>query len=159
MNVAGWALWGFVSTLVLTTSLAVTQGLNLTRINLPYFLGTMLAPGRDRANLIGFVVHLVNGMIFSLLYVAIFTSWHRAAWWLGAILGLVHAFFVLTIGLSLVAALHPRMATEQQGPTVTRQLEPPGFLARNYGPRTALSVLFAHVIYGAILGAFYTMPR
>jgi hypothetical protein len=55
-------------------------------------------------------------------------------------------------------SLHPRMASEQKGPTVTRQLEPPGFLALNYGYQTPASVLLAHLIYGAILGMFYSMP-
>ena len=47
------------------------------------------------------------------------------------------------------------MASEQRGPTPTRQLEPLGFLALNYGRRTPLSVVIAHVLYGAILGGFY----
>jgi hypothetical protein len=47
------------------------------------------------------------------------------------------------------------MASERQGPSVTRQLEPPGLLARNYGYRTPLSLAAAHAIFGAILGGFY----
>jgi len=50
------------------------------------------------------------------------------------------------------------MASELHGPTVTRQLEPPGFLARNYGVQTAPFVVLAHVAYGMILGAFYSLP-
>lgn len=49
----------------------------------------------------------------------------------------------------------PRMASEDHGPTVVRQLEPPGFLALNYGVRTPVSVVIAHLAFGAILGAFY----
>ncbi len=49
-------------------------------------------------------------------------------------------------------------ASEQQGPTVMRQLEPPGFLALNYGYQTPVSVLIAHLAYGVILGSFYAMP-
>lgn len=155
MNVGGWLLWGFVATIVLTTLMAGSQGLHLTRMNLPYMLGTMFTPSRDRAKLVGFVVHVVNGWMFSLLYVAAFHSLGRASWWLGSLIGLVHAAFVLTAGMRIVPGLHPRMASEQQGPTVARQLEPPGFLALNYGIRTPLSVLGAHLVYGAILGAFY----
>ena len=55
--------------------------------------------------------------------------------------------------------MHPRMASEQHGPTPTRQLEPPGFLALNYGRRTPISLLLAHLVYGAILGAFYRLRR
>jgi hypothetical protein len=77
---------------------------------------------------------------------------------LGALIGLVHAAFVLAIGLPILPGVHPRMASAQRGPTPTRQLAPPGFLALNYGKRTPLSVAAAHLVYGAILGAFYK-PR
>ena len=155
MNWSGWLLWGFVATIVLTTLMAGSQGLRLTRMNLPYMLGTMFTPGRDRAKLVGFAVHLVNGWLFSLLYVAAFESWGRATWWLGALIGFVHGSVVLTVGMHVVPGLHPRMASEDQGPTVARQLEPPGFLALNYGVRTPISVMIAHVAFGAILGGFY----
>lgn len=153
----GWLLWGFVATVVLTTVMAGSQGMRLTRMNLPYMLGSMFTPSRDRAKLVGFVLHLVNGWMFSLVYVATFQSWGRATWWSGALIGFVHGSFVLTAGMRVIPGLHPRMASEEQGPTVMRQLEPPGFLALNYGVRTPLSVMVAHVIFGAILGGFYTM--
>lgn len=60
--------------------------------------------------------------------------------------------------MRLLPAVRPRMASEQQGPTVMRQLEPPGFLALNSGYQTPVSVLIAHLAYGIILGSFYAMP-
>lgn len=158
MNWASWLLWGFVGTVVLTTLMAGSQGMRLTRMNLPYMLGTIFTPNRDRAKVIGFGVHLVMGWLFSLVYVAAFHAWGRATWWLGAAVGFVHAAFVLTAGMRLMPGMHPRMASEQQGPTVMRQLEPPGFLALNYGYQTPLSVVVAHLAFGAILGAFYALP-
>ena len=157
MNWGGWLLWGFVGTVVLTILMAASQGLRLTRINLPYMVGTMFTPDRDRAKALGFGLHLLNGWIFSLVYVFAFNSWGRSTWWLGALIGLVHGLFVLTAGMRLLPGFHPRMASEQQGPTVVRQLEPPGFLALNYGVQTPLSVIGAHILFGAILGAFYTV--
>jgi uncharacterized membrane protein YagU involved in acid resistance len=158
MNWGSWLLWGFVATVVLTTLMAGSQGLGFTRMNIPYMLGTMFTPGRDRAKFVGFLLHLMNGWFFSVIYVAAFHLWGEATWWGGALTGLVHASFVLTAGMRLMPGLHPRMASEQQGPTLMRQLEPPGFLALNYGFQTPLSVLVAHIIFGAILGAFYTFP-
>jgi len=158
MNWGSWLLWGFVATLVLTTAMAGSQGLRLTRMSIPYMLGAMFTPSRDRAKLVGLGVHLLNGWIFSLLYVAAFHAWGLATWWAGAAIGFVHAAVVLTVGMRLLPGLHPRMASEQQGPTVMAQLEPPGFLALNYGYQTPVSVLVAHLVYGMILGAFYTLP-
>jgi hypothetical protein len=150
-----WALWGFIATIVLTTMSSTSQGLGLTRMNIPYMLGTMFTSNRDRAKIIGFGVHLANGLLFSFVYVAVFQALHRATWWMGAVMGVVHAMFVLTVGMRLLPGLHPRMASEQHGPTVARQLEPPGFFALNYGLRTPISVVLSHVVFGMILGAFY----
>ena len=157
MNTGSTLLWGFVGTVVLTILMGGSQGLGLTRMNLPFMLGTMFTPDRDRAKLIGTGVHLVNGWLFALLYAAAFRSWRRATWWLGAGIGLVHALFVLVAAMPILPSFHPRMASEQRGPTPTRQLEPPGFLALNYGRRTPLSMILAHLVYGAILGAFYRL--
>jgi len=155
MNWGSWLLWGFVSTILLTILLAGSQGLGLTRINLPYLLGSMVTPSRDRAQLLGIGIHFVDGWIFSLLYVAAFQAWHAATWWRGALIGLVHGLFVVTVGLLILPSLHPRMAGEEQGPTVVRRLEPPGFLGLNYGLSTPVSMLASHVVYDLILGAFY----
>ena len=145
-------------TVVLTSGLRVSQELGLTRIDLPLLLGTMFTPDRERARLAGFGAHMLNGWLFAGIYAAAFERFRRATWWFGAAIGLVHALFVLLAALPALPALHPRMASEEQGPTVTRQLEPPGFLALNYGYQTPVSVVLAHLIYGAILGAFYSMP-
>jgi uncharacterized membrane protein YagU involved in acid resistance len=150
-------LWGFVGTVVLTTILDGSQRFGLTRINFPFMLGTMFTPDRDRARLVGFGMHFLNGWIFASVYAAAFESWRRANWWLGAAIGLVHALYVLVVAMPALPAMHPRMASEQQGPTPTRQLEPPGFMALNYGRRTPLSVILAHLVYGGILGAFYRL--
>lgn len=155
MNWSSIFLWGFVATVVLTGLMAASQGLGVTRMNIPFMLGTIFTPDRDRAQLIGFGVHLINGWIFAIVYAAAFESWHLATWWLGALIGLIHGLFVLAAAMPLLPAMHPRMASEHYGPTPTKQLEPPGFLALNYGYRTPVSVIAAHLFYGGILGGFY----
>lgn len=156
MSVVGWLVWGFAATLVLTTLMAGSQWLKLTRMSLPYLLGTMFTPDRDRARIYGLLLHLVNGWIFSGLYVLAFqTLGWRNAWLLGMGMGLVHAAFVLLVGLPLMPTFHPRMASETQGPMALRRLEPPGFLGRNYGVQTAVAIVLAHLVFGLMLGALY----
>lgn len=150
----GIVLPGFVATVILTSMMAASQGLGLTRINLPFLLGTIFTPDRKRARVIGFGAHMANGWIFAAIYWAAFQRLGRASWWLGAIMGVVHGSFGLLVALPVLPSFHPRMATEEYGPTPTRQLQPPGFLASNYGTRTPASILAAHVVYGALLGWF-----
>ncbi|HAX24659.1 MAG TPA: hypothetical protein PLR44_12825 [Thermomicrobiales bacterium] len=155
MNWTGVILWGFVATVFLTGIVSAAQGLRLTRMSIPFMLGTMLTPDHDRAQLFGTMIHFANGWLFAFVYAAAFESWGRATWWAGVVIGIVQATFVLTVGMAFLPGMHPRMAGEQRGPTPTRQLEPPGFLALHYGRRTPLVVFAAHLIYGAILGGFY----
>jgi uncharacterized membrane protein YagU involved in acid resistance len=148
-------LWGFVATLVMTTFEAGSQELGLTRVDFPFLVGTIFTSDRDRAKVYGFMAHVLNGWVISLLYVFVFESFHRAEWWLGGIIGIIHALFVLMVVLWMMPGLHPRMASEQHGPTATRQLEPPGVFGLNYGVRTPIAVLLSHTLFGIILGAFY----
>jgi hypothetical protein len=159
MNVPSILLWGFAATVVLSIMMAGAQSLGFTRMSIPFLLGTMLTASRDRAMLTGLLMHIVNGWLFALLYALAFESWQQATWWLGAGIGLVHGLFVLAVGMPIVPAMHPRMVSEYFGPTPNRQLQPPGFLALNYGRRTPIVALTSHLVYGAILGAFYQLAR
>lgn len=157
MDFTSIAVWGFVATIVLTTIMAAGQGLGLTRMSLPFILGTALTSNRNRVMLVGSLFHALNGWLFAFLYAVVFeTTIHRATWWIGAIGGFVHGCFVLVVLLPILTGLHPRMASDQHGPTPTRQLQPPGFIGMNYGRQTLLVTLVAHIVYGAIVGAFYT---
>lgn len=157
MNLPSAVLWGFSATVVLTTTLAAGQGLGFTRMSLPFLVGTIFTPARDRAMVVGVAVHFVNGLLFALLYAWVFESMGRASAWLGAGIGLMHALFVLTAGMAMLPGLHPHMVSEYYGPTPNRLLQPPGFMALNYGRRTPIVTIVAHVVYGAILGGFYTL--
>lgn len=149
------ALWSFVATLFLTGIMRLAQAGGITRIDLPLVLGTLMTPDRDRAKVLGTLVHLLNGWLFGGIYVAAFHSLRHASATVGAAVGLVHGLFVLVVALPLLPGGHSRMASEFTGPQPTTALEPPGFMALNYGRSTPLVTLGAHLVYGAILGHFY----
>ncbi|MGH7670726.1 MAG: hypothetical protein ACRENQ_14675 [Gemmatimonadaceae bacterium] len=157
MNLPNILLWGFVATIVMSTITEGSRGIGWSRMSLPFMLGTMFTPNYDRAAVIGFLVHLVNGWVIALLYGLAFESVHRATWWLGAGIGFIQGAAFLVLLMPLLPSLHPRMASERTGPDPTRALEPPGFLALNYGNRTPLFTMLGHIAYGMILGGFYRL--
>jgi hypothetical protein len=157
MNVSSILLWGFAATIALTTLMALCHGVGLTRMSIPFLLGTILTPNRDRALVVGIAFHIVNGWAFAFLYAAFFEAMNAATWWLGAGIGIVHALFVLAVGMPLLPGLHPRMVSEYYGPTPNRRLQPPGFMALNYGRRTPIVAMLAHLLYGGIVGQFYRL--
>ncbi len=157
MDRHGILLWGFAATLTLTTLLSGSRGLGLTRMDIPFMLGTMVTPNRDRAKIVGFAMHVITGWLFASIYALYFDALGRSRPWLGAAMGLFQGTFVLTVLLPLLPGLHPRMVSDFAGPEPTRQLEPPGFLGLNYGYQTPLATLVAHFLYGLILGTFYRL--
>src|SRR5439155_5490750 len=110
MDWTGWATFGFAATVVLTSIMVASQLLGLSRMDLPLMLGTIFVESPDRARVVGFLLHLVNGQVFALLYAAAFALIGRATWWLGALFGLTHGLAALTILVPLLPGMHPRMA-------------------------------------------------
>lgn len=155
MDLASWAVWGFGATVVLTGVMTAAQSMGLTRIDIPFILGTMITADRDLARVVGIGAHLVNGWAFALVYAAAIDTTELAGWWLGPMIGLVHGSFVVLVATPAIPGIHPRMASDTWGPEPTRALEPPGHLALNYGRGTPVVTVIAHVMYGAVFGIFY----
>ncbi|MBL0405123.1 hypothetical protein JKG68_14210 [Microvirga aerilata] len=146
-------IWGLVATVAMTTILQGAQGLGLSRLSLPFLAGTFFTGDRRWAVIIGFAFYVVGGWAFAFLYFVLFASLGLSTWWLGAGAGLLHGLFLLVCGLPLLPYLHPRMASEYDGASAVRQLEPPGFMGLNYGHRTPLTTMVGQTVYGAVLGA------
>jgi hypothetical protein len=158
MSVSGALAGGFVGTLVLTTALRTANELGLTRVDLPFLLGTALTDDRARAKAAGYLLHLVAGEMFALIYYAIFSAIDTSGWALGATLGLLHGVVSATALVNiLLPVVHPRMGSTLSAADSHPLLEPPGFLLRNYGRGTPIATLLAHVAYGAIVGGFASM--
>lgn len=152
MDWAGWALFGLVATTALTAVMITAQLTGLTRLDLPLLLGTLVTEDPDRARVAGFFIHLGIGQGFAFGYAATFALLDRATWWLGALLGLLHAAVALTVLVPLLSGVHPRIASDRAGPSSTAALEPPGLLGLNYGPQTPIIAIVAHLAYGIALG-------
>ena len=160
MSVWGAIAGGFVGTLVLTTVLRAATELGLTRIDLPFLLGTALSVDRTRAKALGYAAHFLAGQIFALTYLAVFSAINSSGFALGALFGLLHGMFAGTALVNvLLPVVHPRMATPESAADSHPLLEPPGFLMLNYGRRTPLVSVIAHVAYGAIVGGFVSLAR
>jgi hypothetical protein len=146
---------GIVGTIVLTTLLRAASELGLTRMDIPFLLGTALTADRVHAKALGYALHFVFGLLFALGYDRVFAVVGHAGFLLGAGFGLVHALFAGTALVNiLLPAVHPRMGSGFDAAGSTPLLEPPGFLLVNYGRQTIVATVVAHVAYGAIVGGF-----
>ena len=159
MTIWGALAGGFVGTLVLTTGMRAATELRLTRIDLPFLLGTALTADRVRARALGYALHFLFGLAFAGVYYAIFEAIDEAGWWLGAVFGLLHGVFAGTALVNVLLPLvHPRMGTTFSDASSAPLLEPPGFLLLNYGASTPLVMIAVHAVYGAVVGTFTAAP-
>ena len=132
-------LWGLVATTAMAAVMQLAQGFGLSRMSLTFMVGSAFSGRRDVATVLGFALYVLGGGAFEVLYFAV--------------LGFFHGLFLLACVMPLLPFVHPRMASEHHGATALRQLEPPGFLATNYGYQTPAAALGAQMVYGAVLGA------
>ena len=158
MSVWGAIAGGFAGTLLLTTALRAGNELGVTRIDLPFLLGTAFTTDRTRAKALGYVLHFVAGIAFALVYYTVFLALGHSGWWLGASFGAGHALFSGTALVNILLPLvHPHMATPSTSAPAVALLEPPGFLMLNYGIQTPLVSLVAHIAYGSVVGGFIAL--
>jgi hypothetical protein len=149
---------GIAGTLVLTTALRAATELRLTRVDLPFLLGTAVTENRRRAAALGYLLHFGFGVLFALAYYGVFRAIDEDGWWLGAVFGLFHGLFAATALVNiLLPAVHPRMATRLTAAGRSPVIEPPGFLMLNYGRSTPAVTLLAHIAYGTIVGGFASL--
>lgn len=146
---------GVVGTIVLTSGLRFAQEMGWTRMDLPLLLGTIFTDDRSRASVVGYAVHFLNGILFSLGYAGVFYAVGHAGWGFGLVLGAVHALLagggLVTV---LLPAVHPRMGNRWTDSEETPILESPGYLLHNYGRATAIVTFVLHLAYGTIVGGF-----
>lgn len=158
MTVWGAVAGGFAGTLVLTTALRTAGEFRLTRMDLPFLLGTIVSADRTRAKALGYAMHFAAGLFFAMVYYGIFSAIEHSGWALGALFGLGHGLFSGTALVNvLLPVVHPRMGTPMSAATDRPLLESPGFMMLNYGRGTPLVMIAAHVAYGTIVGGFISL--
>jgi len=151
-NVVEMVLWGAVATAAMTGLMQGAQGLGLSRLSIPFMVGTIFSADRRVATIVGFAAYFAGGWIFAFLYFLVLTSLGLLTWWAGGLVGLLHGVLLLVAALPLFPLIHPRMSSDFDAPVARPVLEPPGFLGLHYGAGTPATMLVAQTVYGVLIG-------
>ncbi|PZG01741.1 hypothetical protein [Micromonospora deserti] len=155
-------LAGIVGGAVMSGLMAVMRRAGKTSMDISLIEGAMFTGDPGRAKGIGVFIHLVvlSGVVFGSIYALLFVAFDVAAvnaWWVGALIGVVHGVGA-GLAMGMLQAVHPRMpATASAGHGGGLRLDPPGPFAKNYGAATAPGMLMVHVVYGAVVGLVYAL--
>jgi hypothetical protein len=117
----------------------------------------MVTQDRYRAMLFGFLMHLVNGWLFAIVYALSFETVGCATWWLGALAGVVYGFFVLVALMPLRPAAAPTHGQRALWTDADAHAPAAGFLTLHYRRRTPIVTLLAHAAYRTVLAGFYRL--
>ena len=120
------------------------------KMNLFLLLGTMMVKDRPMAFVMGAMIHGVMSIVFGLLHVAFFQAFDLetslAAW--GILFGFVH-WMISGMGLGMMRTMHPLVRSGE--------LDNPGAFAMNYPVMTATGFFMLHILFGILVGVFYTV--
>ena len=131
---------GLIATAVMSTALYAVHWKGFANADMINAVGSLFTRSEGDALSVGLAVHFLSGVIFAVLYIGFWSVLAvgsvQAYVMLGLITGFAHGFVVSFLLVAVVAQHHP----------IER--------FRNAGIGVAAAHLFAHVIYGAVMGFF-----
>ena len=145
--VAAGLIGGAIMALLLYLGIAVVP--TQMKMNLFRLLGTMLLEEGTAAYVLGGMVHAMMSVVFGLIHVALYTAFdlesNLAAW--GLLFGVGH-WMIVGMALGMMPIMHRGIRSGS--------IEAPGFYALSYPRMTAMGFLVLHLVYGVLVGVFYT---
>lgn len=150
-------LAGLAATAVMTVLMYAGAAMMNIRMDLPMMLGTMMMPRGSAARIAGLVMHFVSGVVFFIVYAALFDALSLedgvAGW--AALFGLVHGI-AAGMMMAMMPMMHPRMSAAGAGGG-SAEMESPGLFGRNLGQMAPMAIIVLHVVFGLVGGAVYAV--
>ena len=146
MNIVGAIVAGVVGTAVFSMVIAMAPRMGMPRMAIWEMLGSMF--DKDGNNALGWAAHFMMGVIFAIIYAALWSAGvGSASVGSGALFGVVHW---LAVGLVMGAV--PMMHAGIQAGTV----KAPGvYMMSNGGMMAFMGGLIGHVVYGVVVALVY----
>ncbi|MEA3440096.1 MAG: hypothetical protein U9R58_07420 [Chloroflexota bacterium] len=147
MNVIGAIIAGLAGTLVMSMVMAIAPRMGMPKMDIVGMLGTMF--NKEGNQMLGWIMHLMMGIVFALIYAALWTTGIGAptALW-GLIFGAVH-WLVSGLMMGAVPMMHAGIKAGI--------VEAPGVYMWNTGGiMSFMGGLIGHMLFGLIVALVYS---
>ena len=145
MNIIGAVVAGLAGTIVISMLMAMGPVMGMPKMAIWEMLGTMFSKGGNVG--LGWIMHFMMGVIFAIIYAALWAAGIGSATLLsGVIFGVVH--FVVA---GLMMGGMPMMHAGIKAGTV----KAPGVLMLNAGVMGFMGGLIGHTVYGLVVALVY----
>ncbi len=145
MNIIGAIVAGVVGTAAISMLMAMGPRMGMPKMAIWEMLGTMFSKEGNLA--LGWIAHFMMGVIFAIIYAALWAAGIGSATWLsGVTFGAVH-FLIAGLMMGGMPMLHAGIRAGT--------VKAPGVLMLNSGIMGLMGGLIGHVIYGLVVALVY----
>jgi hypothetical protein len=145
MNVVAAIVAGLVGTAAISMLMALGPRMGMPKMAIWEMLGSMFDPQGN--NTLGWIAHFMIGVIFALVYAALWAAGLGAPTLLwGVLFGAVH-FLIVGVMMGAMPMLHAGIKAGQ--------VQAPGVLMLNNGVMGLMGGLIGHIIYGLVVASVY----
>jgi hypothetical protein len=126
---------GIVGTAAMTGLLLFPRWLGIGKIDVIPAVGALITGKEDHAFSVGYIIHFTSGIIFAYIYWGILLLMKLPiVWWAFGMAGFIHGIVVMLLVCITIMEHHPIARYHERG------------------PMTGLAQLFAHILYGVVVG-------
>ena len=145
MNILGAVIAGVVGTAVISMLMAMGPKMGMPKMAIWEMLGSMF--NKDGNNGLGWIIHFMMGVIFAIIYAALWTAGiGSASVGSGLIFGGVH-FLIAGVMMGGMPMMHAGIKAGT--------VQAPGVLMLNSGVMGFIGGLIGHALYGLVVALVY----
>lgn len=147
MNILGAIIAGLVGTLAISMVMALAPKMGMPKMDIVDMLSTMFGkPNR----VLGWMMHLMMGIVFALIYSFLWTAGFGNATWLNGLLFGAGHWLIVGVMMAVIPMMHVGIKNGD--------VDPPGLWMTNQGGMMAfVGGLMGHMVFGLVVALLYTL--
>jgi hypothetical protein len=145
MNILSAAIAGMTASLVFSMILAMAPKMGMPKMDIVSLLGSMFGKPNQA---LGWMMHLMMGVAFALIYAFLWSNEIGMATWLGGLVFGAVQWLMVGMVMGVIPMMHVGIKS--------RAVKAPGLWMTNSGGFTAfMGGLLGHMIFGAVIALVY----
>lgn len=146
MNILNAVIAGLTASLVFSMVLAMAPKMGMPKMDIVSLLGSMFSARSIQA--LGWMMHLMMGVIFALLYAFLWSSGISAATWVGGLILSAGQWLLVGMVMGMIPLMHVGI---KRG-----TVQAPGvWMTNNGGLMAFMGGLLGHMIFGIVIALVY----
>jgi hypothetical protein len=146
MNILSAVIAGVVASLVFSIVLAMAPRMGMPRMDIVSLLGSMFSAKSNQA--LGWMMHLMMGIVFALIYAFLWSSGISGATWVGGLIFGAVQWLVVGMVMGMMPMMHVGIKSGA--------VKAPGlWMTSNGGIMAFMGGLVGHLIFGTVIALSY----